>query len=73
MIFFASLLLQLNHEFARMMERDIQDECVEIWYSLVPKILSLAEDNETAGLAEYLEAYTCDEVSDGKCETLYIK
>ena len=45
------------------MERELQEDFVETWYNLVPKIIGLAEDNEAA---EFLSAYTtCDEVSDG--------
>lgn len=47
------------------MERELQDETREIWEALVPKIISLAEENGAIGLTEFLSAYSYDEVSDG--------
>lgn len=55
-------------KFARIMERDLRDECIEIWYGLVSRILSIAEDNKATGVAEFLGTYTYAEVSDGKFE-----
>ena len=42
------------------------EELVEIWNSLVPKVLDLASDNDTTGLPRFLDAYSYQEVSQGK-------
>jgi hypothetical protein len=47
------------------MESDIATEFKELWTVLIPKILDLAENEETVGVKRLLDAYSHDEVSNG--------
>ena len=47
------------------MENDIATEFMELRTVLVPKILDLAENEETASVKRFLDAYSHDEVSNG--------
>ena len=49
-----------------MEKEDLRSEYMEIWDSLVPKILDLAQSGDNTGLAQFLDAHTYNEVSDGK-------
>ncbi len=55
------------HEFDRVMNKTLDTDIATTWSNMVPKVLKLAKDTEVTGLQQFLETYTYDVVSDGKC------
>ena len=49
-----------------MMEKEITEEFLDTWSTMVPKILDISNDNDCLGLRDFLEVYLLDEISDGK-------
>ena len=47
------------------MEKDISTEFMDLWSHLIPKILDIAEGDESVGVKNFLGAYSHKEVSPG--------
>ena len=54
-----------------MMEKEITEEFLDTWSTMVPKILDISNDNDCLGLRDFLEVYLPDEISDGKYNIIH--